>query len=225
MENSEDLYVSQVFVPPWTFTSEIEGPACDRDGNLYAVNFARRHTIGKVNRDGECSLFVELPEGSTGNGIRFNRNGDMFIADYTGHNILKVDMNTKQVSVFAHEPGMHQPNDLAITASDILFAGDPDWKRREGQIWRIDPEGNVTLLETDMGTTNGIEVSPDGKLLYVNETVQRKIWVYDLSPESTNVAFGGPDGRNVYVTVADNGNIEMFRTEFPGRCWKMWENG
>ena len=32
-----------------------------------------------------------------------------------------------------------------------------------------------------MGTTNGIEVSPDEKKLYVNESVQHKVWAYDLS--------------------------------------------
>jgi sugar lactone lactonase YvrE len=36
-----------------------------------------------------------------------------------------------------------------------------------------------------MGTTNGIEVSPDEKTLYVNESVQRKIWAYDLSDSGT----------------------------------------
>ena len=36
-----------------------------------------------------------------------------------------------------------------------------------------------------MGTTNGIEVSPDEKKLYVNESVQRKVWAYDLSDSGT----------------------------------------
>ena len=36
------------------------------------------------------------------------------------------------------------------------------------------------LLEKEMGTTKVIEVSHDGKKLYVNESVQRKIWVYDI---------------------------------------------
>ena len=31
-----------------------------------------------------------------------------------------------------------------------------------------------------MGTTNGIEISPDGKTLYVNESVQRKVWAFDI---------------------------------------------
>ena len=33
----------------------------------------------------------------------------------------------------------------------------------------------------------------------------------------TNVAFGGPDGRTVFVTLQDRGAIEAFRTELPGR--------
>jgi sugar lactone lactonase YvrE len=33
-----------------------------------------------------------------------------------------------------------------------------------------------------MGTTNGIEVSPDGSTLYVNESVQRNIWAFTITP-------------------------------------------
>ena len=131
-----------------------------------------------------------------------------------------------------------------------------------------------------MGTTNGIEVSADERTLYVNETVQRNIWAYDLSPageirrkrlliqfpdfgmdgmrcdvagnlyvtrwgkgtvvnvspqgevlreielagkQCTNLAFGGSDGCTCYMTVADRGNIEMFRTDLPGRSWQLWQ--
>ncbi|MBN1835012.1 MAG: SMP-30/gluconolactonase/LRE family protein, partial [Spirochaetales bacterium] len=155
-----DTYRSTDFTPPGGFTSGIEGPACDPLGNLYAVNFARQHTIGMVTPAGEASVFVELPGGSCGNGIRFNSNGRMFIADYTNHNVLQVDMQTRDISVLAHEPRMNQPNDLAVGPNDILYASDPNWKENWGQIWRIDPDGTTTLLETQMGTTNGIEVSP-----------------------------------------------------------------
>ena len=275
----EELFTSQSFTAPGGFTSGIEGPACDVEGNLYAVNYARQHTIGKVTPNGESSLFLDLPNGSIGNGIRFNRAGDMFIADYTNHNILKVDMNTRDISVYAHEPNMNQPNDIAIGANNILYASDPNWGSSTGQIWRIDTDGTVTLLETNMGTTNGIEVSPDEKTLYVNESAQRNIWAYALSEEGeisnkrrliqfpdfgmdgmrcdvagnlyvtrygkgtvakispegevllevqltgkncSNVAFGGEDGCTCYVTIADRGNIESFRTDLPGRSWQLF---
>ncbi len=277
---NEEIFVAQEFTPVNGFTSGIEGPACDADGNLYAVNYARQHTIGKVTPDGTQSVFIQLSDGSIGNGIRFNSEGFMFIADYTNHNVLKVDMDTRKISVYAHEPTMNQPNDLAIGANDILYASDPNWAESTGQIWRIDTDGTVTLLEPDMGTTNGIEVSPDEKVLYVNESAQRNIWAYDLSPEGeisnkrlliqfpdfnmdgmrcdvegnlyvtrhgkgtvaklspagdvllevtltgklcSNIAFGGPDGRTCYVTMADRGNVEVFRADVPGRSWQLFQ--
>ncbi len=275
---SDDTYCSRVFTPAGGFTSGIEGPGVDHEGNLYAVNFERQHTIGRVTPAGEASVFLELPKDSTGNGIRFDSARRMLIADYTGHNILRVDLVTRAIEIFAHEPSFHQPNDICIAASDILFASDPDWQRSTGQIWRVDVDGSVTLLESGMGTTNGIEVSPDEKILYVNESVQRNVWAYDLSAGGeisnkrllirfpdfgmdgmrcdvdgnlyitrhgkgtvakvsptgevlleielhgtmcTNLAFGGEDGCVCYVTLADEGNIELFRTERPGRAWQL----
>ena len=50
-------------------------------------------------------------------------------------------------------------------------------------MWRIAPDGTVTLALDTMGTANGIEVSPDGKTLYVNESVQRNIWAYDIGAD------------------------------------------
>ena len=277
---NEELFVAQEFTHVNGFTSGIEGPACDAAGNLYAVNYERQHTIGKVTPDGTASVFVELPTGSIGNGIRFNSEGFMFIADYTNHNVLKVDMDTQGISVHAHEPTMNQPNDLAIGANDILYASDPNWGESTGQIWRIDTDGRVTLLEADMGTTNGIEVSPNEKVLYVNESAQRNVWAYDLSPNGdisnkrlviqfpdfnmdgmrcdiegnlyitrhgkgtvaklspagevllevqltgklcSNIAFGGPDGHTCYVTMADRGNVEVFRADLPGRSWQLFQ--
>ena len=275
---AEELYVSRDLTEPGSFAKGAEGPACDLEGNLYAVNYLRQGTIGKVTPDGNCSVFLELPEGSVGNGIRFNPEGFMLVADYVNHRVLKVDTRTKEVMVFAHEPSMNQPNDLAIGADGRIYASDPDWRTSTGKLWRIDPDGTVTLLGDGMGTTNGIEVGPDEGTLYVNESIQRRVWAYDLSPEGkisnkrllvsfpdygldgmrcdvdgnlyitrygkgtvvkvspegevllevklkgkkpTNIAFGGPDGRTCYVTVADRGNVEWFRVESPGRSWKL----
>ena len=147
----------------------------------------------------------------------------MFVADYTGHNVLMIDVDSRKISVFAHESAMAQPNDLAIMSNDIIFASDPDWKNGTGSIWRVDSEGKVTLLEKDMGTTNGIEVAPADDRLYVNESVQRNIWVYDLDPSgaiSNKKLFHafddfGMDGMrcdiegNLYVTRHGKGTVAV----------------
>jgi sugar lactone lactonase YvrE len=181
----ETLFVATPFTEEGSFTKGVEGPACDAAGNVYAVNFEKQQTIGRVTPDGKAAIFVTLPGKSTGNGIVFDRAGMMYVADHVEHNILKIDPKTKEIKVFAHEEKMNQPNDAAIAPDGTIFASDPSWKNKTGQIWRIDVKGKVTLATGDMGTTNGIEVSPDGKTLYVNETIQRNIWAFSIGADGT----------------------------------------
>ncbi|MDF1696274.1 MAG: SMP-30/gluconolactonase/LRE family protein [Saprospiraceae bacterium] len=169
--------------PENTFTDGIEGPATDREGNIYAVNYNRQGTIGKVAPDGKHNLFVELQNGSIGNGIRFDKNQVMYVADYTNHNILEIDMVTKAISVFAHNPKANQPNDLTIAPNGTIYASDPNWSNSTGNLWKITKDKGFQILEENMGTTNGIEVSPEGTKLYVNESVQRNIWSYDIASD------------------------------------------
>lgn len=223
----EALFVSEDFTEENVFSNNIEGPAFDDAGNLYVVNYQKDGTVGKVSPDGEVELFINLPEGSTANSIQFDSDGNMYLADFTGHNVLRVDMRTKAVDVFVHHDGFNQPNDLCINKRDQLFASDPNWKEGTGQIWRIDPNAKAVLLVDSMGTTNGIELSPDEKTLYVNESVQRKIWAFDVD-ESGSVAnkrlFAefqdfGFDGMkcdkegNLYVTRYSKGAIVVLTPE------------
>lgn len=179
------LFVAQALTKEGEFTGGIEGPACDAEGNIYAVSFGDARGIGKVSPAGKAELFVTLPEGSTGNGIRFGRDGTMYVADYTGHKILRIDMKTRAVSVHAHEPKMSQPNDLAITADGTIYASDPNWKEKTGQLWRINRDGSTHLVASGLGTVNGIEVSPDGRALYVNESDQRGVWSFPIAADGT----------------------------------------
>lgn len=260
------------------FTEGIEGPACDRDGNIFAVNFQKQGTIGRVSPSGEGEIFVELPAGSVGNGIRFDKAGQFYVADYVKHQILKINPTTKAIRVFAQNQSMNQPNDLAITDDGTLFASDPNWADSTGQIWRIDQDGSTTLVAKEMGTTNGIEVSPDNQTLYVNESKQLNVWAFTITGAKTlenkrlvrkfddhgfdgmradvdgnlyitrygngtvvkmspsgeilqevdvlgmrpsNLCFGGPDGRTVYVTEVESTRLVAFRVDRPGRAWQL----
>ncbi len=279
-QTEEKLFVATPLTAEESFTTGIEGPACDRQGVLYVVNLKKRGDIAAVQPDGTAQVFVELPEKSVGNGIRFDREGRMYVADYAGHNVLRVDPKSKVVTVLAHSDSMNQPNDLAIAPNGTLYASDPNWGKQTGQIWKIDTEGNLSLAAAEMGTTNGIEVSPDGKRLYVNESVQRKIWVFDIAADGSlsgkrqfaefpdhgfdgmrcdadgnlyvtrygkgtvvrlspagevvreidvlgarpsNICFGGPDGRTVYITEVEKTRVVQFRVDRPGASWAMWQ--
>ncbi len=199
---------SDDFTSGFSFTKGIEGPAVDAAGNLYAVNFKEQGTIGIVDSEGNGSVFVTLPKGSTGNGIRFDQAGNMYIADYTGHNVLQIKKGSKEVSVWAHNANMSQPNDLAIAPNGTIYLSDPDWGESTGRIWMVNPSKEIILLEENMGTTNGIEVSPDGKKLYVNESVQRNVWQYDINSD------GSLSNKTKFIVFEDFG--------MDGRCYRKF---
>ena len=226
-EQKEVQYQSQDLVFVGQYTSGLEGPAVDQDGNLFFVNPTHSGSVGKVDTEGNFSLFIEhLPEGSTANGIRFGQDQSMYLADYTGHNVLKVNLKTKAVSVYAHDSLLNQPNDLAICCNDRMFASDPNWKESTGQLWRVE-NGQFYLLSKDMGTTNGVEVSPDEKTLHVNKTVQRKVGAFELDTEgniSNKRLFHqfddfGMDGMrcdvegNLYITRYGKGTVAKLSQE------------
>ena len=203
----------------------------------------------------------------------------MFVADYKKHNILLVGPDGKDVETYFHSDDFNQPNDLTIATDGTIYASDPRWKQHDGQIWRVAKSagGNVVgekmIADRPMSTTNGIDLSPDGKTLYVGESDTREIWSYRidgarllsaklikrfddfgidglrtdtegnlyvarilkgtiavLTPggklkreirlsarEPTNLAFGGDDGKTVFVAQRQGGFVESFRTDRAGR--------
>ena len=278
-EPQETLYRATPLTQKGEFTRGIEGPACDREGNIFAVNFGREQSIGKISPSGHGKVWMVLPGKGGGNGIVFAPNGTMFVADPTEHTIWRIAAGSESPEVFVHEPTMNQPNDLAIAPDGSLYASDPDWKNSTGNLWHLSSQGIAKKLQSNMGTTNGIEVSPDGKWLFVNETVQRNIWRYPihsmgavgklerfhqftdhgmdgmrcdvegnlyvtrygkgtvailnpkgevireidvLGSEPSNLCFGGPDGKTVYVTEVEHTRIVQFRTDTPGAAWSSW---
>ena len=271
---SAQSYVARDLTAEDIFSANIEGPNVDKAGNLYVVNYQKDGTIGLVHPNGEVELYVTLPGESIANAIMFDKKGNMLLADWVGHNVLKVNKRTKAVTVYVHSDEFNQPNDLCINRKGQLFASDPSWAHGTGKLWRMDGPGNAVLLDDKMGTTNGIELSPDEKKLYVNESVQKNIWVFDvngkgeisnkqlfyqfedfgmdgmkcdkqgnlyvtrhgkgtiaiLSPEgklmrevqmkgksTSNITFGGFDGKSCFVTLQDRKCVEVFESDIAGR--------
>lgn len=206
------LFIAHDLTAENLFSQNIEGPAVDREGNLFVVNYQRDGTIGVVSKNGAVQLFVTLPEKSTGNSIQFNKEGHMLVADFTGHNILLVNKLTKSVTIFCHNDSFNQPNDICISKRGWLYASDPNWKEGTGQLWRIDFSGFALKLKDGMGTTNGICLSPDEKILYVNESVQRKVWAFDVDEK------GDLSNKRLFTAFTDFG-LDGMKCDYKGNLY------
>jgi gluconolactonase len=92
----------------------------------------------------------------------------------------------------------NSPNDLVFAADGALYFTDPpyglpetfDDPGRELEwcgVYRLAPDGAVSLLIKDLKAPNGIGLSPDGKTLYVNQSHPEEavLMAYDVQPDGS----------------------------------------
>ncbi|QDK37013.1 SMP-30/gluconolactonase/LRE family protein [Bdellovibrio sp. NC01] len=75
---------------------------------------------------------------------------------------------------------------------------------------KVDMSGAIYAVRIGEGKVD--RISPDGKLL---STIQLH------GKEPTNLTFGGKDGKTLFITIRDHGNIEAFQTNEAGRDWNL----
>ena len=78
---------------------------------------------------------------------------------------------------------------------------------RDGELFRLDPDGTVTTWRRDIGISNTVAWSPDHRRFYSADTLANVVWAFDYDPASGCIANerpflqgfarGSPDGSNV----------------------------
>lgn len=180
-------YTTTAVTPKGSFTDGIEGPACDQQGNLYAVSFEREGTIGKVTPKGKATLWAVVPNGGAMNGLRLDSSGMLVGVDYVKHIVYRIDPATAKFTenLTADWKGtpFFQPNDLGITANDTIYFTDPDWSKPTGlgRLFRIDPPPHRRTVQLDEGLLgpNGVTLSPSDDRVYVGLSRGGGILAYD----------------------------------------------
>ena len=208
------------------FTSE--GVVAARDGMIYATDITRPEAIKQNNPGGTIyrhdpstgvtTKFME-PSGMA-NGLHVDRNGDLIIAqeaDGGGRAILRRNFTTGATTVLANSyqgKRLTGPNDVTSDARGRIYFTDARYFGDEAielpnAVYRIDPDGKITQLATDILRPNGIEVSPDGRRLYVAASNIPILARNPLGPAQDR--FGLKLGGIVVYDLNSDGNISNGR--------------
>ncbi|KAJ2693978.1 hypothetical protein H4R19_005959, partial [Coemansia spiralis] len=184
------------------FGPTIEGAAVDRAGNMYAVDFGNDAAAAGSVTGAQRQLFRAPDAKALVNGIRFAVSGsgaeEAYAVDAAMHKVYRlsskrgIDGTFASSGVFCHDSRMLQPNDIAIapSAGRIFLSGmnyTADSVVGNGDLWTCDKTGAATRLG-QFHRTNGIEVSPDEKTLYLSEAknkggsvVANRVLAFDLN--------------------------------------------
>jgi len=133
------------------------------------------------------------------NGLIRGPTGTILACDHGNRAVARLDLATRQKTFLAtHYEGkrFNSPNDLALASNGSIFFTDPPYGlegRNESPIkelphnglYRLDPDGAVTLLDDSLTFPNGLILSPDEKILYVAVSdPDLPIWVaYDVGDD------------------------------------------
>ncbi len=169
-----------------------EGPAFDRDGNLYVVEMKGRQ-VSRIAPDGAVSVFANTGGGP--NGSNFGPDGHLYVCNNGGFpgpdkepgRIERIAPDGAIEVLIREVDGqpLNSPNDVGFDEHGNFYFTDPTWRttrdsKPPGSIYFHDTEGTTHRLHTGFGFPNGIGVSPDGKTLIVCESLTYKLHAFDI---------------------------------------------
>jgi gluconolactonase len=141
----------------------------------------------------EKSKIFRRPSGNA-NGNTLDREGRLLSAEHSNRRVSRTLEDGRVVTVASQYKGkrLNSPNDLVVKSDGSIYFTDPPYGIKSEQeelgfygVYRIAPDGTLTLLVRDFVRPNGIAFSPDEKKLYVDDSEKGHIRVFDVKPDGT----------------------------------------
>jgi gluconolactonase len=169
-----------------------EGPVWIRDGSYLLFSDIPRNSIMKWKAGEGISLFMK-PSGYTGvadygrepgsNGLTLDAKGRLTLAEHGDRRVARLYWNGGKKTLADEYEGkrLNSPNDLVFHSNGDLYFTDPPYglpKRQDDPereldffgVYRVKPDGAITLLTREMTRPNGLAFSPDERTLYVAQS-------------------------------------------------------
>ena len=212
-----------------------EGPAWHPDGYLLFSDIPA-DTIYRYVPGSDPEPYL-TPSGNS-NGLTFDGQGRLVACEHGGRRVSRMGTNGSMETLADRfdNKRLNSPNDIVVHSSGAIFFTDPPYgidpdpgEQGFNGVYRLDSDGTVTLLNQEMNRPNGLALSLDESILYVDDTRNRHVLAYPLNDDlgvgeasvilDMNVeAQGGPDG----MKLDGEGNLYVTG---PGGLWVVTPDG
>ncbi len=188
----------------------VEGPVWDRKAGRVLFSDIPANSVFEWTEAGGAKLFLK-PSGYLGeapftgrepgsNGLTFDKEGRLVLCQHGERRVARREADGRFTALADRYQGkrFNSPNDLVFSSKGDLYFTDPpyglpktfDDPARElswAGVYRLSPDGTLSLLVQDLKAPNGIALSPDEKTLYVaqSDPARAVVMVYDLRADGT----------------------------------------
>ncbi len=174
------------------------------------------------------------------NGMTYDREGRLLACEHATSRVTRTEADGSLTVLATHYDGkeLNSPNDIVVAKDGAIYFTDPIYGRveyyglpREPElsfrgVYRIDPrDARLALLIDDFAQPNGLCFSLDEKQLFINDTANAHIRVFDIGADgrlsgdrvfatTTGAGEGAPDGMKIdsagNVYCSGPGGVHVF---------------
>lgn len=211
------------------FTKFAEGPIWCPEGHLLVSDIIG-DGVWKVFPSGSYALHRK--PSNFANGHTWDLDGNLLTAEHTSRELTRTTADGLITTVASHFEGkrFNSPNGVVVRADGSMYITDPPFglappyssHKQEPEldfngVFRIDAKtGAVTLLSREFKYPNGITFSPDESQLYVNDSANGQITVFDMQPD------GGVTNPRLFANLSalgSQGVVDGLETDVAGNVY------
>ena len=184
-------------------------------------------------QSGEARIFRQPSNNANGN--TRDRQGRLLTCEHATRRVTRTEYDG-QISVLADRfegKRLNSPNDIVCKSDGSVWFTDPSFgilsnyegRRADAElptnVYRLTPNGELTIVAEGINQPNGLAFSPDESVLYIVESRSqpRKILAYDVTG---GLAIGNA---RVLIDAGAKGTPDGFRVDVDGNLWCGWGMG
>lgn len=189
--------------------------------------------------DNQTGVTVFRQPSQMANGLTYDRQGRLLTCHHASSKVTRTELDGTVIDLATHYDGkqLNSPNDIVVKSDGTIYFSDPSFGRMEFYgvprdcelpfkgVYKISPEGEITLLLETFVQPNGLCFSLDEKQLFVNDTARGEVHVFDVEAngELTNGRLfakpsgdgdGVPDGMKIdsegHLFTCGPGGVHVF---------------
>lgn len=209
-----------------------EGPLWSKAGFLVFSDIPGDNIVKVAwDRAGKPQVGVHRKVSGNSNGLTYDKEGRLIACEHGNRRVTREEKDGTITVLASHFEGkrLNSPNDIVVKSDGSIYFTDPPYGCPDPQreikfqgVFRLSPDGKLTVIAEDFDRPNGLAFSPDEKTLYIADSSSRMhIRAFDVKPDGTLA-----NGRVfVKMDIGEPGCPDGLKVDTQGNVWTTGQGG